>query len=63
MKKPGDRYSLGEKLKLKVIEVDEKRRNVVLSEREYVLEQQKKSEVAKDQGEEKEEENGQEKET
>lgn len=62
MKKPGDRYSLGEKLKLKVIEVDEKRRNVVLSEREYVLEQQKKSEVAKDQGEEKEEENGQEKE-
>jgi len=63
MKKPGDRYSLGEKLKLKVIEVDEKRRNVVLSEREYVLEQQKKSEVAKDQEEEKEEENGQEKET
>lgn len=62
MKKPGDRYSLGEKLKLKVIEVDEKRRNVVLSEREYVLEQQKKSEVAKDQEEEKEEENGQEKE-
>ncbi|MCK4226523.1 30S ribosomal protein S1 [candidate division WOR-3 bacterium] len=62
MKKPGDRYSLGEKLKLKVIEVDEKRRNVVLSEREYVLEQQKKSEVAKDQGEEKEEKNGQEKE-
>ena len=52
MRKPDDRYSLGEKLKLKIIEIDEKRRNIVLSEKEYVLEQHKKLEEAKDQEEE-----------
>lgn len=52
MRKPDDRYSLGEKLKLKIIEIDEKRRNIVLSEKEYVLEQHKKLEEVKDQEEE-----------
>lgn len=52
MRKPDDRYSLGEKLKLKIIEIDKKRRNIVLSEKEYVLEQHKKLEEAKDQEEE-----------
>lgn len=52
MRKPDDRYSLGEKLKLKIIEIDEKRRNIVLSEKEYVLEQHKKLEEAEDQEEE-----------
>lgn len=52
MRKPDDRYSLGEKLKLKIIEIDEKRRNIVLSEKEYLLEQHKKLEEAKDQEEE-----------
>jgi len=52
MRKPDDRYSLGEKLKLKIIEIDEKRRNIVLSEKEYVLEQHKKLEEANDQEEE-----------
>ncbi len=54
MRKPEERYSLGEKLKLKIIEIDEKRRNIVLSEREYVLEQHKKIEEAKEQKEDKE---------
>lgn len=45
MRKPEDRYSLGEKLKLKVIEINKDRRNIVLSEKEYVLEKQKDEEV------------------
>lgn len=52
MRKPDERYSLGEKLKLKIIEVDEKRRNIVLSEKEYVLEQHKKLEEEVEEGEE-----------
>jgi len=39
IKKPEEGYSLGGKLKLKVIEIDIDRRNIVLSEREYLKEQ------------------------
>jgi len=56
MKKPEDRYSLGEKLKLKIIEIDENRRNIVLSEKAYILEQHKKLEDVEGQKEEEEEE-------
>jgi small subunit ribosomal protein S1 len=44
IKKPEEGYSLGGKLKLKVIEIDVDRRNVVLSEREYLKEQKIKYE-------------------
>jgi small subunit ribosomal protein S1 len=44
IKKPEEGYSLGDKLKLKVIEIDVDRRNVVLSEREYLKEQKIKYE-------------------
>ncbi len=44
LKKPEEGYSLGDKLKLKVIEIDVDRRNVVLSEREYLKEQKIKYE-------------------
>lgn len=56
MKKPEDRYSLGEKLKLKIIEIDENRRNIILSEKAYILEQHKKLEDVEGQKEEEEEE-------
>lgn len=62
MRKPEERYSLGEKLKLKIIEIDEKRRNIVLSEKEYVLEQRKKLEEEIEEGEEDVEETSEEKE-
>jgi small subunit ribosomal protein S1 len=39
IKKPDEGYALGDKLKLKVIEIDVTRRNIVLSEREYLKEQ------------------------
>ena len=42
IKKPEEGYSLGDKLKLKVIEIDVDRRNIVLSEREYQKEQKDK---------------------
>jgi len=42
IKKPEEGYSLGDKLKLKVIEIDVGRRNIVLSEREYLKEQKEK---------------------
>ncbi|MEJ2306627.1 MAG: 30S ribosomal protein S1 [candidate division WOR-3 bacterium] len=42
IKKPEEGYSLGDKLKLKVIEIDIDRRNIVLSEREYLKEQKEK---------------------
>jgi len=44
IKKPEEGYSLGGKLKLKVIEIDVDRRNIVLSEREYLKEQKIKYE-------------------
>ena len=44
IKKPEEGYSLGDKLKLKVIEIDIDRRNIVLSEREYLEEQKVKYE-------------------
>jgi small subunit ribosomal protein S1 len=47
IKKPEEGYSLGDKLKLKVIEIDVDRRNIVLSEREYEKEQQVKIEEMK----------------
>jgi small subunit ribosomal protein S1 len=47
IKKPEEGYSLGDKLKLKVIEIDIDRRNIVLSEREYEKEQQVKIEEMK----------------
>jgi len=47
IKKPEEGYSLGDKLKLKVIEIDVDRRNVVLSEREYQKEQEVKFEESK----------------
>jgi small subunit ribosomal protein S1 len=47
IKKPEEGYSLGDKLKLKVIEIDVDRRNVVLSEREYLKEQKIKYEELK----------------
>jgi small subunit ribosomal protein S1 len=62
MRKPDERYSLGEKLKLKIIEIDEKRRNIVLSEKEYVLEQHKKLEEEVEAEEEDIEEKSEEKE-
>ncbi len=52
MKKPKDRYSLGEKLKLKVIEIDVDRRNIVLSEKEYFEKQKEKYEKPKSHKEE-----------
>jgi len=42
IKKPEEGYSLGDKLKLKVIEIDIDRRNIVLSEREYLKEHKEK---------------------
>jgi small subunit ribosomal protein S1 len=51
IKKPEEGYSLGGKLKLKVIEIDIDRRNIVLSEREYLKEQKiKYEELQKQQG-------------
>lgn len=58
IKKPEEGYSLGGKLKLKVIEIDIDRRNIVLSEREYLKEQKVKfeeSQKKKGEGGEKEE--------
>jgi len=52
IKKPEEGYSLGDKLKLKVIEIDVDRRNVVLSEREYQKEQEVKFEESKKEKEE-----------
>jgi small subunit ribosomal protein S1 len=52
IKKPEEGYSLGGKLKLKVIEIDIDRRNIVLSEREYLKEQKiKYEELQKKKGE------------
>ena len=52
IKKPEEGYSLGGKLKLKVIEIDIDRRNIVLSEREYLKEQKVKyDELQKKKGE------------
>ncbi|MBN1694015.1 30S ribosomal protein S1 [candidate division WOR-3 bacterium] len=52
IKKPEEGYSLGGKLKLKVIEIDVDRRNIVLSEREYLKEQKiKYEELQKKKGE------------
>ena len=52
IRKPEEGYSLGDKLKLKVIEIDIDRRNIVLSEREYLKEQKVKFEESqKQQGE------------
>ncbi|MEO0293625.1 MAG: 30S ribosomal protein S1 [candidate division WOR-3 bacterium] len=48
IKKPEEGYSLGDKLKLKVIEIDLERRNIILSEREYLKEQQMKYEKIKE---------------
>jgi len=57
IKKPEEGYSLGDKLKLKVIEIDVDRRNIVLSEREYEKEQQVKiEEMKKKEGDEDSEE-------
>jgi small subunit ribosomal protein S1 len=51
IRKPEEGYSLGGKLKLKVIEIDIDRRNIVLSEREYLKEQKiKYEELQKQQG-------------
>ena len=55
MRKPEDKYSLGEKLKLKVIEIDKDRRNIVLSEKEYIMEQQRRTEETDSTGEEEQE--------
>ncbi len=55
IRKPEEGYSLGDKLKLKVIEIDVDRRNIVLSEREYLKEQKVKyeeSQKKKEEGEE-----------
>jgi len=46
MKVPAEKYSEGEELNLKVIEINQKGRNIVLSETRYYEEQRAKEEKA-----------------
>ncbi len=44
MKRPSDRYSMGETLKLKVLEITPEDRSIILSEREYIRDHESETE-------------------